>query len=181
MVTRYTIDQILSRGTPSSPPAAPSPTLFSTTTHTPLWRPTSLTDGHLDTSHHFTANNKYTESHLKDSKTETLTTGDDEEAQRRIEGRVEDVHPLARPVAVRPAHAATMSPRDTTALEAFGVRPDLGYGGLEGGVYGLMLRQYMEAHYHLGGPRALLPLPFQGFDSGNFFSRLQCALLIKLE
>lgn len=177
MVTRYTIDQILSRGTSSSPPAAPSPTLF-TTPHTPLWRPTSLADGHLETSHHLTANSTHKEPHHSDAVTETRTTDGDDEAQKRIEGRAEDVHPLARPMAMRPAHGLNLPPRDTTTLEAFGLRSDLGYGGLEGGVYGLMLRQYMEAHYHLGGPRTLLPLPFQGFDSGDYL-RFQWFLLIK--
>ena len=173
MVTRYSIDQILSRGTSSSPPITPTPTLLSTTPHTPLWRPTSLADGLLETSHHLTANKRYNEPHHGDAKTETLTTDDTENTLKRIEGRVEDVHHLARPVALRPSHNLNLPPRDSTTLETFGQRSDLGYSGLEDGVYGMMLRHYMEAHYHLGGPRTLLPLSYQGFDSGDCV-RFQC-------
>ncbi|KAK8390642.1 hypothetical protein O3P69_010385 [Scylla paramamosain] len=164
MVTRYTIDQILSRGSSSSPPATPSPTLLSTTPHSPLWRPTPLADGPLETSHHLTANHRYKVPHHRDARTDSLTTDDEEETQTGRDGRAEDMHRLACPVPLRPH--LNLPLRDTPPLEAFGLRPDLGYAGLEGGVYGLMLRQYMEAHYHLGGPRSLLPLSFQGYDSG---------------
>ncbi|MPC23402.1 Hematopoietically-expressed homeobox protein HHEX [Portunus trituberculatus] len=165
MVTRYTIDQILSRGSSSSPPATPtpSPTLLSSTSHSPLWRPTPLTNGALETSHHLTANRRYNEPHHRDARTDSLTTDDEEETHKGRDSRAEDVHRLACPVPLRPQINLPLC--DTPALEAFGLRPDLSYAGLEGGVYGLMLRQYMEAHYHLGGPRSLLPLSFQGYDS----------------
>lgn len=92
-------------------------------------------------------------------------TSESEEMHKRVEGR-EDMHSLARPVALRPSHGLGLPTRESPALEAFGLRPEGGYGGLEGGAYWLMLRQYMEAQYQLGGPRGLLPLHFQGFDAG---------------
>ena len=174
MVTRYTIDQILSRGSSSSPPATFSPTL-SGTLSSPLWRPTSLTDEPLETSHRIAANHRYKEPHHRDARTDSLTTDDEEETHTGRDGRAEDVHRLACPVPLRPH--LNLPLRDTPALEAFGLRPDMRYARLEGGVYGLMLRQYMEAHYHLGGPRSLLLLSFQGYDSGDcLFSVLRYLL-----
>lgn len=93
-------------------------------------------------------------------------TPEDEDTHRRDAGR-EDLHPLPRPVALRPPHGLGLPARESPAMESYGLRPDVGYGGLEGGAYWLMLRQYMEAQYQLGGPRGLLPLHFHGFDPGD--------------
>lgn len=168
MVTRYTIDQILSRGTSSSPPEASSPTLLSPTTAlpSPLWRPTSLTDDPLKVTQHL-GGVRHKEQHRDNIP--PLTTEEDK-ARKRVEGR-EDMHPLARPVALRPPHGLGLSARESPALGGFGVRPEVGYGELEGGAYWLMLRQYMEAQYQLGMPRGLLPLHFQGLDPGDGVTR----------
>ncbi|XP_071539034.1 uncharacterized protein [Panulirus ornatus] len=90
---------------------------------------------------------------------------------------------LARPVALRPAQRPPVASRDIPVVDVtssglrVGMSPEVlwggvGYSGMEslgarGGLYGLMLRQYMEAHLHtLATTRTIMPLPYPTLDAG---------------
>ncbi|KAK4307302.1 hypothetical protein Pmani_020928 [Petrolisthes manimaculis] len=186
MVTRYTIDQILSHGRTSPrhshhpiPPISP-----------PMTTHTNFLDTHLATTQHHTAldhtkihNHRSTSLELHPKGRETYTErseGQEDEKipQEKISSPTSDPEAgfptLARPVAVRPPVTNTQvqeaSPSITGAsgdVSAGLLHWRLGYGMQDGGVYGAMVRQYLDSYYRgIPSPRPFLHLPYFGLDHG---------------
>ncbi|KAK8724138.1 hypothetical protein OTU49_011215 [Cherax quadricarinatus] len=190
MVTRYTIDQILSyahKRSTSPYSTTQSPPTTSSSTFTPGSSAASSPVVELDSQSRVTNNtDTYKDSTYASVRlvTDGKTTEDDskEKEDKNVSSNIDrenDFPVLARPVALRPDTGLHERFSMETVARDFNtsLRPDLLYGGAGcdmmnglgagGGFYSLMLQKYMEAHYRsLATSRTYLPLSYSVLDSG---------------